>query len=125
MNDQNECSNGLPPENWERFAVFRESFLSVHLTLEDAEAFRRVGRFVYLLTLSGDPRAPESGESTIRSDMRGAARDLRWLQGFLQDIGRQRVESELAAAEAALSQRAAEVAVGIGAFARDLEQGTD
>ncbi|MCH9648870.1 MAG: hypothetical protein K0U98_11570 [Deltaproteobacteria bacterium] len=125
MNDQNECSNPFSPESWELFAVFRGSFLSVQLSNDDAAAFRRIGRLAYLLTLSGDPPASESQGSKIRIDLREAARDLRWLQGFLQDVGRQHEQSELDASEVRLSRRAAEVAVGIGAFALEFEQESD
>lgn len=125
MNDQNESSKRFDPENWEDLAVFRESFLSVHLSHEDADAFRQIGRLIYLLALSGDQPVSESQGSKIRIDLRGAARDLRWLQGLLQDVGRQHRESELDASETALSRRAAEVAVGMGAFALEFEQETD
>ncbi|MCH9649411.1 MAG: hypothetical protein K0U98_14310 [Deltaproteobacteria bacterium] len=121
MTDQDEFSNPFPAESWEHFAVFRESFLTAHFNPTDADAFRRIGRLAYLLTLSGDQPASESQGSRLSKDLRGAARDLRWLQGFLQDVGRQHEEAELAASEAALSRRAAEVAVRIGAFALELE----
>ncbi len=107
--------------DWERVAVFRETFLSL-LHPECAAAFRRVGETVYNWAIEDQFSFGRSARSWIARDLGGAAKDLRFLEGFLGDVGRSTQLSHLAAEDEPRAVVAGRVARRVGHGAERLER---
>ncbi len=68
---------------WNRLTVFRETFLSLRLPKQVAIAARVLG---WLLSRESQRCFPEPGKGdAVRQFLLAAARDLRFLEGFLKD----------------------------------------
>lgn len=97
---------GPPPFDWEDRVVFRETFL-YHLTPPGvADAFRRLGVFFYDLVLQHSEDWPAWLETPTRTELRAAAVDLRFLQGFLQSSWKSSEVGEVAKADLPLCRKA-------------------
>ena len=103
--DELEIAPGPLPD-WERFAVFRETFLAL-LHPECAAAFRRVGETVYDWAIEDQFAFGRSARSWLERDLRGAALDLRFSEAFLADVGRTQQVSRLTEVEERLARIAA------------------
>jgi len=114
-----ETGDRIP--DWERVAVFRETFLSL-LHPECASAFRRVGETVYNWAIEDQFSFGRSARSWIARDLGGASLDLRFLESFLGDVGRSTGLSHLAPEDEPRAVRAGRVAHQTGAAARQLER---
>ncbi len=113
-------STRFDPSQWEDFPFFRETFLTLHVAPEYRQAWRTVGRSLYLMALELPQR--ELIEATVtRSEIRAGIRDLRHLQGFFATVGRSYIESQLGADGVRLSQLAGQTAPRVGAIADSLE----
>lgn len=112
----------LQPEDWEEFAVFRETFLSLYLNRENAESFRVLGRFLYegLLCDVDDQRTERDDETTV-ARFQAAVLDLRYMQGFLASIVRELEDQEVGVMAAPLCLEARAAIPQIEALARRLE----
>ncbi len=107
--------------DWERVAVFRETFLSL-LHPECAAAFRRVGETVYNWAIEDQFAFGRSACSWIARDLGGAARDLRFLESLLGDVGRSTQLSHLAPEDEPRAVVAGRVAGQVGLAAERLER---
>jgi hypothetical protein len=108
------------PREWEALCVFRETFLVWLTPPGAAEAFRFIGNLFFDLMLSAEDW-PTWTESPIQAELQGAARDLRFLEGFLTTVGAQKA-SELSRPDASLSRLAARLAPEVGRLALQIEQ---
>ena len=105
--------------DWERVAVFRETFLSL-LHPECAAAFRRVGETVYHWAIEDQFAFGRSARSWIARDLGGAAKDLRFLESFLGDVGRSTQLSQLEPEDEPRARLASQVAARVGLAAARL-----
>jgi len=71
-----------PFTGWETACVFRETFLAWLTPPGAADAFRLVGNLFFDMLLNADDW-PKPEESPVRRELRAAARDLRFVQGWL------------------------------------------
>jgi len=111
-----------PPREWEELCVFRETFLVWLTPPGAADAFRFVGNLFFDLMLNAEDW-PTWTESPVHAELRAAAVDLRFLQGFLTTIGTQERTSELSLEDARLSRLAARQAAEVARVAHRIEQG--
>lgn len=115
-----EEQSTLTPDRWEDFAVFRETFLTLYMPPETIDAWRVVGRQIYLQTLEL-PSYDRVDVTATRSEIRAGIRDLRQLQGFFATVGRSYRESQLGADSIRLAQLAEKLAPQLGSIADGLE----
>ncbi|HVR97051.1 MAG TPA: hypothetical protein VMW27_10575, partial [Thermoanaerobaculia bacterium] len=73
----------IPPDAWERYPVFRESFLLYVSEPSFNAALRTAADHFFLMLLESYQRWPAWPESSTRTEMRAAVADMRHLQGFL------------------------------------------
>jgi hypothetical protein len=112
----------IPPDSWEDFPVFRETFL-LYLTEQPAnDAVRSVGRFFHELVLESSHLWPDWPEGTVTTELRAALADLRQLQGFLGAVGQEEETASLAHGDTYLSRLAARQAVELARIGDQLEQ---
>ena len=71
----------IKPQDFERFQVFRETFLVSFTTVGDAEAFRTVGRLLFDMTVEFREYLPVV--ELPRRELRAALAELRHLEGYL------------------------------------------
>lgn len=109
------------PQEWEMLCVFRETFLVWLTPPGAADAFRYVGNLFFDLMLNTDDW-PVFSDSPIRGELEGAARDLRFLQGYLTTIGQARAASSLLPEDARLSRLATPISREIGKLAARIEK---
>jgi hypothetical protein len=77
----------VPPHRWEDFEGFRETFL-LHVTdPQENETCRAMARMLYHLVLEAASVMPAPPEGWVRTHVRAAVADLRFLQGFLTFLG--------------------------------------
>jgi len=107
-----------PP--WNEADSIRETTLICLDDPEDREAVRQVGRLLYNLAVE-TTRFPGK-ESITHAEMRAAAAEMRFIEGFLRSVRRSAEESSLAPADNRLAHFAAYVARKIGALASVLEE---
>jgi hypothetical protein len=105
---------------WEMLCVFRETFLVWLTPPGAADALRYVGNLFFDLMLKADDW-PASEESPVRGELQGAARDLRFLQGYVATIG-QADASSLTPADARLSRMAEPISRDVGELAARIER---
>jgi hypothetical protein len=114
----------IHPDDWEEFAVFRESFL-MYFTAPGLNAALRQGAeqfFALLLEHSGGEGWPDWQESSTRTELRAALADLRHSVGFLASIGQERRVSSLAPGDAKLSKFAGDTARVLNQIANGIER---
>ena len=111
----------LDPVRWEDFEGFRETFLLNFSDPKDNAALRSLGRVLYHLVLEAAHVMPGPPEGWIRTHLRAAVADLRFLQGFLAFLGEESRNTDLAAAEADLCRTVAQKARSLGKIADVVE----
>jgi hypothetical protein len=111
------------PPPWNEADTIRETTLLVIDDPEDREALRRVGRLLYDLAVE-TTHLPgvESGESIAGSELRAAAAELRFVEGFLGMVRRSADESSLEGEDLALARFAGRLARRVGALAERIEE---
>jgi hypothetical protein len=77
----------IDPAEWENFMGFREVFLAYFPGARENGALRVVSTFLYDLILEAAVLQPEPPEGSVRTQIRAAVADLRFLQGFLAFMG--------------------------------------
>lgn len=107
------------PPPWNEADSVRETTLICIDDPEDREAIRKAGRLLYNLALEA-ARWPAE-ESETRRELRAAAADLRYLEGFFFTVERQAEDSSLSAADQALTRIAGKLARKVGALAGRIE----
>jgi hypothetical protein len=105
--------------DWNEADSIRETTLLVIDDPQDREALRRVGRLLYNLAV--ETTTMPGNESITRSELRAAAAELRFVEGFLGMVRRSAEESALAAADDALARFAGKLARRVGALAASIE----
>lgn len=112
----------IPPP-WNEADTIRETTLLVIDDPEDREALRRVGRLLYDLAVE-TTHLPDikGGETIVRSELRAAAAELRFVEGFLAMVERSAEEAGLPPADEALSRFAGRLARKVGALAERIEK---
>lgn len=96
----------LAPPRWEDFEGFRETFLSHVTAPEDNAACRALARMLYHLVLEAAHVMPVPPEGWVRTQIRAAVADLRFLQGFLAFVGEEHRSTAIPPEEAALCRAA-------------------
>ena len=112
----------LDPEQWEDFAVFRETFLTYFTRPEDVASLRHLGGLVFEMLLEHCRYFPDPPESDTRRELRAALADMRHLQGFLRTLGNQHKASSLSPDDRALSRYAGLQSVKIRRLADRIAQ---
>lgn len=112
-----------PSQPWDESDTIRETTLLVVDDPDDREALRRVGRLLYNLAVETTrlPDIRDGGESIAHSELRAAAAEARFLEGFLRMVERSAEESGLDADEEALARFAGRMARKVGALAERIE----
>jgi hypothetical protein len=87
-----------------------------------SDALRRVGEMLYAVLLEAPTEWPGWEESSTRTEMRAAAKDLRHMQGFLRSVGLERTVSSLPTEDAWLSNLARKLAPQVGRLASWIEK---
>jgi hypothetical protein len=77
----------LDPARWEDFNGYRETFLVYFPDPVANASLRRCADLYYQLILESPLVMPEQPEGWVRSQIRAAVADLRFLQGFLSTLG--------------------------------------
>jgi hypothetical protein len=73
----------IDPADYDRFPVFRETFL-LHFTQPgDAAALRQIGHVVFLMVNEYQAYWPDHRKTYPRPQLRAALADLRHLEGYL------------------------------------------
>lgn len=107
------------PREWEALCVFRETFLVWLTPPGAADAFRYIGNLFFDLMLKADDW-PVCIEPPVLAELRGVARDLRFLQGYLATLGQTHVGSTLSPEDARLSRFAAHEAAEVARIAHEV-----
>ncbi len=111
--------DSIPPP-WTEADSIRETTLIWLDDPEDREAARRLGRLLYNLAV--ETTSFPSDESITHAEMRAAAVDLRFIEGFLLSVRRSADDSALSPSDNRLAHFAAYVARKVGALALVLEE---
>jgi hypothetical protein len=112
----------IPPESWEDFPVFRETFLLYLTEKPGNDALRVVGRLFHELVLEYSHLWPDWPEGTTTTELRAALADLRHLQGFLGTVGQEQETAALAHGETYLSRLAARQAGELARIGDEIER---
>lgn len=126
MPDQSESTRpAIPPPivnpaTWEDFNGYRETFLLHFPDPVTNAALRRTADLYYQLILESPLVMPDQPEGWVRSQIRAAVADLRFLQGFLAFLGGE-AETSLTPHEEHLCRFAGARAEVIGRAADEIE----
>ena len=112
----------LDPDRFEAFEGFRETTLACFLDKEANAAIRATGRLLYSMVLEYWHLWPDEPEGGFRHSARAVIADMRHLQGYLTNLGRERDASTLPPFEAHLSRKCPGFAVRIKEIADALEK---
>jgi hypothetical protein len=111
----------LDPIRWEDFEGFRETFLLNFSDPRDNAALRSLGRVLYHLILEAAHVMPGPPEGWIRTHLRAAVADLRFLQGFLAFVGDEQQNTDMPADEEDLCRTVVRNARSLGEIADVIE----
>jgi hypothetical protein len=111
-----------PPEGWNESAPFRETSLQHFAEPGEADLLRRVGAMFHDKALELVSESHEAPGGGTRDELRAAAADLRFLQGYLALAGRDHEVSSLTDEEEVLSKLAGRLAVEVARIAQMLER---
>jgi hypothetical protein len=112
----------MDPTAWEDHEGFRETLLLHFTEPKSNSTLRNLGGLLFDMALECARSWPDQPEGATRAGLQAALADLRHLEGFLTDLGRQHVVSPLADEDEALSRFAARQAIGVGRIADRIEQ---
>jgi hypothetical protein len=127
MSDQNQSTprpRPTPPalpEGWAESAAFRETSLQYFTQPDDADRLRAFGGWLHDRALESATRWPVPPGYGVALQLRAAAADLRFLQGYLTQAGHDRHMSSLAPEEEALAHLAERQAAEVARIAEILE----
>jgi hypothetical protein len=107
--------------DWERYEGLRQTFL-IHFPLETQEAFQHAARFAYDAILEKPAEHPLPGPWTAW-ELVAALAEMRFLEGYLQSIRREKEVSSLPRKVEKLCDIAANALAGLHEVAFDLERG--
>lgn len=113
--------SSVPSPSWDEGQIFRDTFL---LYLSDPwlnGALRMAGQVLCAVLLELQGELPAWPESATRTELRAAAADLRHLEGFLTNVGRERELCSLSSDDARLSRFAADAARTAAKLAASIE----
>lgn len=111
----------LPP-GWDETAGLRETFLYHFTQPEDATALRRLVWMLLEYALEHARFWPDPEETPVRLQVAAMARDLRYLQGFAQQIAREPKLSSLSPVDEALAKYVGKQAAELARLAEVLER---
>lgn len=109
-------------QDWVEAAGFRETFLHRFTQPEHRSTLMGLCEMLEELWLEAAGFWPRGDTTPPRSELEAAVSDLRHLQGFLANVGRELELSELDEADQELSRLAAEMAPDVARLAERLEQ---
>jgi len=110
----------VDPDQWEDYAIYRETFLVYFTEPRDNTALRDQGRLTYNMALEYYQHWPDQPEGWTRSHLRAAVADLRHLEGFLATMGENPPEHH--PHEAHLCHMADRMARKVGSVAEQIEE---
>lgn len=113
---------GSSPYVWENHEGFRETLLRVIPDGEEAQATRQFGAVFFRMLLERSGPESESGESSTKSELGAAAKELRHLEAYLADVGRGWKDHCLDPADTKLSKFAGRLARHVGEVADQIER---
>jgi hypothetical protein len=111
-----------PSADWDESAAFRETTLQHFTEPGHAEVLRRFGALCHDMALELAPVWPVPPGSGVALQLRAAAADLRFLQGYLAFAGRDRHMSSLSPEDDALARLAEGWAADLAKIAEAIEQ---
>ncbi len=111
----------VSPARFEDFPAFRETFLAVFTDPTYNAALREVGNMVFEMALEYRGYWPDQMEGHIRSELRAAVADLRFVQGHLASLGNPEMTSPNTPQEERHASVSARLAVAIADIADTLE----
>jgi hypothetical protein len=112
----------LDPDRFEPFEGFRETTLAGFLDKEANAAFRTVGRLLYNMVTEYWHLWPDEPEGSFRHSLRAVIADMRHIQGYLANLGRENEAARLPPFEAHLSRQCPDLALRIKEIADSLEK---
>jgi hypothetical protein len=112
----------VDPNRFEPFEGFRETTLACFLDKKANAAIRATGRLLYSMVLEYWQFWPEEPEGSFRHSVRAVIADMRHIQGYLANLGREREASSLPPLEAHLSRKCPGLAARIKEIADALEK---
>jgi hypothetical protein len=110
---------------WNESDSIRETLIICFDTPEARETVRSFGRLLYDLVIEAAQPAPVDGSeppSLTRAELRAAATDLRFLEGFLNYVNRSADESSLDARDEELARFGGRLARQVGTIAEAIER---
>jgi hypothetical protein len=111
----------IDPPRFEDFPAFRETFLGIFTEPDHNAALRGVGALLFEMALEYRGYWPDQPEGSIRSELRAAVADLRFVQGHLASIGNPEMTSPNTPQEEHHAGVSARLAVGVAGIADALE----
>jgi hypothetical protein len=111
----------IDPARFEDFPAFRETFLLVFTEPEHNAALRVVGNLLFEMALEFRRYWPDQPEGSLRSELRAAVADLRFIQGHLASLGDEEVTSPATPVEEHHARVAARLALTVREVADALE----
>jgi hypothetical protein len=116
---RNRDKSTTPSPTWTEAASIRETTMRSIDDAKDRKAIRRLSRMLYLYALE-TTRGPFT-ESPTRDELRAAAADLRYLEGYLSMTGDAHSASSLPPPDDDLARFAGKLAGKVGAIAESIE----
>jgi hypothetical protein len=115
-------SIGLPYslDHWEEL-VFRESFIYPLFHPHEAQTIRAFGKMMFYRALEYSGYIDHPGESRVKSDLRGCARDLRLLERSIRCVGESFDTTQVREPDRVLVLMAEDVGPRVGDLAHELE----
>ncbi len=110
------------PPRWKLSESFRETTLILIDRPKYRKALRQVGRLIYHMAVELGRFECSGGETTSHAELRAAAAELRFIEGFLGSLRKGADESLLEPADENLAIFAGHVAPQVGALAASIEE---
>jgi hypothetical protein len=115
-------ATSAPAPGWDESAAFRETTLQHFTQPGDAETLRRLGAMLHDMALELAPLWPIPPGYGTALQLRAAAADLRFLQGYLNHAGQDRHMSSLNPEETTLAELAARLASEVAQIVEAIER---
>jgi len=113
----------IDPVRFEDFEGFRETTLAVFTDPRANEVLRGLGDLVYTMALEHAHHWPHEPDGAFAHQVRAVLADLRHLEGWLGNLGLQRTEASLSAAEEEVSILCGTLAPSLKAIGDAVEAG--